>query len=754
MAVRSVSFTSGATNLGDLDSANLNNLKVSIPVASVKSGDELRLDATTVDITDTVATGEVSYNGTFFSYAIADAAGTRTITFTSLSGTGGADTASALASYEALLDAIKYNNTTDFPATNPTRVFSVTADNASSTSDVATFTVTLNNAPAQLTYDTTTFVESAADDGSITSTATITLAGDTFTGVNGDNLGAVTNVPPGLVAALIKASDTTATLSFTGNANAHTSASDINNLTVTFADADFTNNTAVNIPGSTTSNLVVDFTSSDFDPFIKGQSSVSVNEDASVSINGFTVSDDDNPARLKIKMDVDHGDLLLGTTTGISGTTSGASIEFSGSIADLNTALNSLSYQGNTEYSGADDITIQVSDDDGATWHGYFVDEVGKFYYPLNKHYYEFISAPGITWTDAKTAAEANTLYGLSGYLMTATSAAENNFITPKLGGQGWIGASDATVEGEWFWETGPESGTQFWSGASSGSVVGGEYNNWDSGEPNNSGNEDYGHFLTNGEWNDFVINNANIKGYVVEYGGDGTGNDGFGTLQAVPLEITVNNVNDAPVINNLGGDTASTAVNQAIFLDVGTVNSITDVDTTDFDGGTLIITTTSGTADGNFSLDGTNATAGGNSVITANDMIAVGASDIGVVHVTNDGQAGNTLLITLNGNATLSNVSQLIKNISYISSTAGTRDFNLALSESDGKTDNATFSVQVFSGDITYSNTTFNESNTNNGAISTTLSISLVGDTFTGANGDNLGLVTNIPAGLTACSG
>lgn len=610
-----VSFTTGASNLGDLDSPNLNNLKVSISAASVKAGDELRLGATPVDITDTTATGEISYNGTFFSYAIADAAGTRTITFTSLNGTGGAATAAALASYEDLLDAIKFNNTTDLPATNPTRVFSVTADDASSTSDVATFTVTLNNAPAQLTYDTTTFVESAANDGTIISTATISLAGDTFTGANGGNLGAVTNVPAGLTAALVKASDTTATLSFTGNASAHTNVNDINNLTVTFADTDFTNNTAANVPGSITSNLAVDFTSSDFNPVIKGQSSISVNEDASVSINGFTVSDDDNPASLKIKMDVDHGNLSLATTTGITGTTLGTSLEFNGSITDLNTALNSLSYQGNTEYSGTDNITIQVSDDDGATQHGHAVDEVGKFYSPLNQHYYEFVSASRITWTDAKAAAEAKTLYGLNGYLTTVTSAAENTFIAPKLGGEGWMGASDANVEGAWFWMTGPESGIQFWSGTGGGSIVGGQYNNWAVNEPNDSGsNEDHAHFLANGEWNDYRINNASITGYVVEYGGDGTGNDGFGTLQSVPLEITINNVNDALALNNIDGDTTSALVNQVAFLDTDTTNSITDADATDFDGGTLIITTTSGTADGNFSLDGTNATAGGDS--------------------------------------------------------------------------------------------------------------------------------------------
>ena len=42
---------------------------------------------------------------------------------------------------------------------------------------------------------------------------------------------------------------------------------------------------------------------------------------------------------------------------------------------------------------------------------------------------------------------------------------------------------------------TGPESGTQFWSGLSGGSTVGGNYANWGTGEPNDSGGEDCAQF-------------------------------------------------------------------------------------------------------------------------------------------------------------------------------------------------------------------------------------------------------------------
>ncbi len=135
-------------------------------------------------------------------------------------------------------------------------------------------------------------------------------------------------------------------------------------------------------------------------------------------------------------------------------------------------------------------------------------------------HYYEFVTSPAISWTAAKSAAEALNYFGLQGYLVTVTSAEENAFCTSKLSGQGWIGANDIDTEGTWIWATGPETGTQFWSGLSNGSSVGGRYENWAAGEPNNASNEDYAHFLANGEWNDYPLSLGSISGYVVEYGG------------------------------------------------------------------------------------------------------------------------------------------------------------------------------------------------------------------------------------------
>ncbi|WP_273567340.1 C-type lectin domain-containing protein [Maribacter halichondriae] len=156
-------------------------------------------------------------------------------------------------------------------------------------------------------------------------------------------------------------------------------------------------------------------------------------------------------------------------------------------------------------------------------------------YLPSTSHYYEFVSDPNISWTDAEIAASNRTYFGLQGYLATLTSQAEADFSGSQAQGVGWIGATDAAVEGEWRWVTGPEAGTQFWSGAAGGTEL--TFAFWNSGEPNDypdngiDGQENYAHITdpsvtsSPGSWNDLPNVTAtsgaySAQGYVVEYGG------------------------------------------------------------------------------------------------------------------------------------------------------------------------------------------------------------------------------------------
>jgi hypothetical protein len=111
----------------------------------------------------------------------------------------------------------------------------------------------------------------------------------------------------------------------------------------------------------------------------------------------------------------------------------------------------------------------------------------------FNGHSY-YRSTGNAFWTAARQAC-AN----MGGYLVTVTSAAENNFLF-NLWPSGWIGLTDEVVEGQWRWVTGePYS-----------------YSSWNPGEPNNAGNEDYVQFVGSGRWNDLPNNQA--LPYVIEF--------------------------------------------------------------------------------------------------------------------------------------------------------------------------------------------------------------------------------------------
>lgn len=230
-----------------------------------------------------------------------------------------------------------------------------------------------------------------------------------------------------------------------------------------------------------------------------------------IPLSGVSLSGDDPTVPVNLSVDGD-GILSMTTTTGLtfSGSSTGSNINFEGTITDINNALATLQYRSDK----AETVTFTAT-----------IANPGEVYYPGNGHMYEIVdNGSGISWNDAKIAAEGLSKNGADGYLATVTTQGEFDYISPRLSGSGWFGASDATTEGDWQWATGPETGTSFWAGLGDGSPVGGLFSNWSGGEPNDSGgDEDCAEFYAGGSgWNDLPCNGPWLNYFVVEYGAPG----------------------------------------------------------------------------------------------------------------------------------------------------------------------------------------------------------------------------------------
>ena len=130
------------------------------------------------------------------------------------------------------------------------------------------------------------------------------------------------------------------------------------------------------------------------------------------------------------------------------------------------------------------------------------------------------ITTSAMNWENAKIEAAS-----LGGYLATINTKAENDWLTAKFISYGnfWIGSHDKATEGTWVWDNGTTSGD---GGVSDNISAGAKWPDgtlkWDSGEPNNSGNEDCGTIRdSTGVWNDVKCNfsSSSSSAYHINYG-------------------------------------------------------------------------------------------------------------------------------------------------------------------------------------------------------------------------------------------
>lgn len=230
---------------------------------------------------------------------------------------------------------------------------------------------------------------------------------------------------------------------------------------------------------------------------------------------------------------IDQTGLTLANVQGYS-RPSGINVGFSGSLADVTSALATVSWTPATEEANFLKVSITTKPD------------ANVFYSSNTGHYYQYVST-ATTWTNARTTAQGMTLYGMKGYLAHITTLAENEFIKDGTTATNiWIGTTDAGAnEGQWRWAGLEGTGdtiasdiptisgvaSTYYLNDVSPAVVADGYNwgyssavagGWASGEPNDAGsNEDcavtnWG--SRNGRWNDLPCTYS--TGYLVEFGG------------------------------------------------------------------------------------------------------------------------------------------------------------------------------------------------------------------------------------------
>ena len=154
---------------------------------------------------------------------------------------------------------------------------------------------------------------------------------------------------------------------------------------------------------------------------------------------------------------------------------------------NLNAQFTYSGYLYNANGSGASNVAIKLYRRTNQTITGFTSQN------NYNGHSY-YRSTGSATWTIARTNCS-----NMGGHLVTITTSGEQSFLF-GLWPSGWIGLTDEVTEGTWRWVTGETY----------------SYKNWNSGEPNNSGNEDYVQFVSNGKWND--LNNNSSLPYVLEF--------------------------------------------------------------------------------------------------------------------------------------------------------------------------------------------------------------------------------------------
>ena len=195
----------------------------------------------------------------------------------------------------------------------------------------------------------------------------------------------------------------------------------------------------------------------------------------------------------------------------------------------------------------------------------------------IGTHKY-YMSYENRSWTNSR-----DTATDLGGYLVAIDSESENQFIRDQMESAGynwnsvWIGYTDETNEGIFEWANGSQS----------------TYENWQNGEPNNAGGEDYTELMSNGKWND--LPNDNHRKFIIEFSG---------TVSSLPTVVTYE------ATESVSGEFTLPTV-EPITIPAGSSRAsitIAAVSDTDPEGSDSVVYTITEVADGNGTIGSKNS--------------------------------------------------------------------------------------------------------------------------------------------------
>ncbi|MCC7372437.1 MAG: hypothetical protein IT306_28750 [Chloroflexi bacterium] len=385
-------------------------------------------------------------------------------------------------------------------------------------------------------------------------------------------------------------------------------------------------------------------------------------EDTDFTIGGvgITVNDVDvGGGLIQVQLTVNHGVLTLSTTSGLSfiagDGTQDATMTFQGTLTNVNNALHNLVYRGNPNFVGQDPLTI-VAGDLGNTGAGGPKTDSDVLQIAVG----EINDAPVVTVPGAQSVNEDTSLSIMGIGVADVDIGSSPMRVT--------VSAASGAIS------LGSTSGLSFSTG---------------------DGTSDATMTFTG------TLSNVNAALAAIQYRGNQdfngadtitvTANDQGATGQGGPLQdsktiaVSVGAVNDAPVIT-LPGPIVTANSPAAVLVD--SQATVTDVDSANFDGGTLTIAIVSGATPSD-RLNIRDQGDGPGEVGISGNTASVGGTAVGTF--SGEVSQNTPLVVALNANATPARILMLLRNVTFRLDDAepntSNRTVRFVLTDGDGGT-------------------------------------------------------------------